>query len=209
MDFFSENSGSRSGEQLFNMIDMCTVFSLNRDIRRSVLCSLFNISPENMGAFNTALDAVKKAAVGFQTSKSSKELGLRDLRNRLFHDFLTIDALDFDALVACAVQLLEGCRYCVGCINDYHLADYPEHALAEIQGENGIVNRDMQIAALSNRDHEVLVSQRLQMLEELERFHEEKKVMKEKFGRKFDCFAVCLKKDISEQLIPSKLSTFH
>ena len=202
LDFFTE-SGTRSGEQLLNMIDMCTAFSPGKEKDCAVFRSLFNVKSEKMEHLKAALDAVRKAAVGRQTSRELKELGVKDIRNKLFHDFLTLAAQDFSTLVACAKNLLIGIREVVDCISGDYCADYAEEALAEIEGDTGIVNRDLQVAMLSERELEVLIRQRQQMLEELERMQEERKVLKEKLGRKFDSFAVCLMQDLREQLIAS------
>jgi RIO-like serine/threonine protein kinase len=197
LDFFSV-SGARSGEQLLNMIDMCTVFSVGKDKDCSVFRSLFSLEPDKQEVLKLALESLRTAAVGRQISNQSKEAGVRDLRNTMFHDFLTLDTRSFQALVTCATQLLESVRVVVSCIRGEHRSDFIDEALAEIAG---MLKRDLIVAKLSEDEREVLHRQNKQMLEELELMQLEKRAMKEKLGRKFDSLAVCLKTDIQDDIL--------
>ncbi len=190
-------SGARSGEQLLNMIDMCTAFHIGKDKECSVFRSLFNVEPEKQEALKLALESLRKAAVGHQISNQSKEAGVRDLRNIMFHDFLTLDTQDFQALVSCATQLLEAVRVVVSCIGGEHRSEFVGEALAEIAD---ILIRDLNVARLSEDEREVLNRQNRQMLKELELMQQEKQALKVKLGRRFDSLAVCLKSDIQDDL---------
>jgi len=196
LDFFNE-SGNRSGEQLLNMIDMCTAFSFgenkNKDKdtgKENNFRSLFNIESNKTQDLKSALEALKEAAVGRQTSKETRKVGVRDLRNKLFHDFLTISTQDFEHLVTCSKQLLFSTRTVISCLCGEHSSDYIQHALNEI---DVIAKRDLTVSKLSDDERDDLNRRNQQMLQELEKMK----------SRKFDSFAVCLKQDIQEHLIPS------
>ena len=198
LDFFSE-SGTRSGEQLLNMIDMCTAFSSGKDRDCSVFRSLFEVNPEKQEDLKSALDTVRKAAIG--ASWNMGVHSVRVLRNRLLHDFLTLDTLYFEALVACAKQLLYGIRSAVSCISGEYRCDYADKALAEIEGYAGIVNRDFQREAPSDderRNLNLLLPQATlphTMLKNDESY--------------YNTEPVCLKKDIQEQLKSSVYACTH
>jgi hypothetical protein len=196
LDFFNE-SGNRSGEQLLNMIDLCTVFSLSRSKECIVFRSLFNIDSNKVRDLQLALEAMRKAAVGHQKQKSGdlkeedlKEEGVRHLRNKLFHDFLTISPDDFHNLVACSKQLLDSVRTVISCLCEKLSSECVQQALDEI---DAIVKRDLTVAKLSDDEYDDLHRRNQQMLEELEKLK----------SRKFDSVAVCLKHDIQEFLNPS------
>ena len=208
LDFFDE-SGARSGEQLLNMIGMCKAFSPGQDNNCSVFLSLFDIKPDRHQAFKSALAALRQAAVGRDVSNETKEVGVKDLRNRMFHDFLTLSTPDFEALVACSKQLLSSICMIISCIAGDHQSDYAEQALAEIDSDAGIVRRDLIVAKLCDEDQEVMNRTNKQMLEELERMQDEMITMKMKLGSHFKSFAVCLKDDIEEHLIASMCGSRH
>ncbi len=180
------------------MIDMCTAFSVGKDKDCSVFRSLFSVEPDKQQALTLALESLRTAAAGRQISNQSKEAGVRDLRNTMFHDFLTLDTQSFQALVACATQLLDSVRVVVSCIRGEHRSDFIDEALAEIAG---LSKRDLIVTMLSEDEREVLHQQNKQMLEELELMQLEKQALKEKLGRKFDSLAVCLKTDIQDDML--------
>jgi RIO-like serine/threonine protein kinase len=179
------------------MIDMCTAFSPGKDKNCFVFRSLFRVEPDKQEALNMALESLKRAAVGRQLSNQSKEAGIRDVRNTMFHDFLTLDMQDFHSLVACSTQLLEAVRVCVSCIRGEYRSDFVDEALVEIAS---MLKRDLRVAKLSEDERELLNRQNKQMLEELELMQQEKQALKEKLGRKFDALAVCLKTDIQNDI---------
>lgn len=190
------------------MIDLCDAFSLGKGKNKECLVfrSLFNIKSEKLQDLHTALATLRKAAVGHQTSNESKELGVRDLRNKMFHDFLTLSTRDFENLVECSKQVLSSIHTAISCLCGEHRSDYVQQAFAEI---DDIVIRDLTVAKLSDDERDELNRRNQQMLEEHENLmREEAKVMKQKLGRKFDSFAVCLKNDLLEHLIPSVYCTY-
>ena len=202
LDFFSDDGDTRSCEQLFNMMDMCAVFSSGKENNCSEFCSLFDVKHDKHAGLKAALDSVRKAAVG-----------ARDSRNKLAHNLLTLGAQDFDALTSCARQLLPSVCSVLTSISGEHSTDYVKQALADIED---ILKRDINSATLSDHERLVLVQQnrqlleeremRAQLLEERDRLQEEKNVLKQKLGRKFDSFAPCLKTDIQDQLTSSTLA---
>ncbi len=200
LDFFDEK-GTRSGEQLLNMIDMCSAFS-----KDNVFCSLFEVKSENREVLKFALENLRKAAVGRQISNQLKENGVRDLRNMMFHDFLTLDTKNFEALVACTKQLLDAICVVLSIVGDEHLSDYVFQALAEVEG---LAHRDLMVAKLSDSERQAFELKNEQMLEELEKIQEETNVLKVKLGRKFDAFPVCLRTDIQDDLKQGILDSYH
>lgn len=177
------------------MIDMCKAFSIDDEC--SVFCSLFQVNTENRELLKLALQNLRTAAVGRTKSNQLKESGVKDLRNMMFHDFLTLDSRDFEVLVACAKQLLEAIRVVLSIVGDDRRSDYAVQALAEIED---LVHRDVTVEKLSDSERQVFERRNEQMLEEFERIQEEHKLFKAKLGRKFDSFAVCLKSDIQNDL---------
>lgn len=179
------------------MIDMCTAFSFGENKNRDKdtgkdknFQSLFNIESSKRQDLKLALEALKEAAVGRQTSKDTRKLGVRDLRNKLFHDFLTISTQDFDNLVGCSKQLLASTHAVISCLCGEHSSDCVQQALNEI---DAIDKRNLTVSKLSDDERDNLNRRNQEMLQELEKMK----------SRKFDSFAVCLKHDIQEHLIPS------
>ncbi len=70
LEFFSVSSGTRSGEQLFNMIDNCTAFASGKDKSCAVFRELFKVDPGKLEHLVKGLDHVREAAVGRQFAKS-------------------------------------------------------------------------------------------------------------------------------------------
>jgi hypothetical protein len=154
------------------MIDMCTAFSSpNEDC--SLFGTLFNIESNKVHNVKSALEALRTAAVG-----------VRNLRNKLFHDFLTLGSQYFDNLIACSKQVLQSIRILISCLCGEHRSDYVQQALNEI---DVIVKRDSNLSDDERDDLNRIIQQ---MLEELD----------QRKSRKFDSFAVCLKNDIREYL---------
>jgi hypothetical protein len=176
LDFFEE-SGARSGEQLFNMIEMCTVFSTRCDIFRS----LFHVEDHARENLISGLASLNQAIVGSLNSKGLQQRGIRNIRNQLAHDFLTLDRDSFVVLQVCAKQFLENMRVLYSCIGQENLD--LEQALPEI---NRVVDRDMKISSFDDNDFSILIS----------------------YIRKFDFFATCLRQDICHDLIGARLLIF-
>jgi hypothetical protein len=84
VDFFSDG-GAQSGWQLLNMISMCTAFSIGNQLLRPNFCSLFDVEHSDLDDVKSALEKVRKGAVGQPISKI-----LRDLVN--------VDPADHSAL---------------------------------------------------------------------------------------------------------------
>jgi hypothetical protein len=161
-----------------------------------------------------ALTDLRLAAVGSSLSNGSQQLGVRDIRNKMFHDFLTLDRQEFDLLVISARMLLQSMRDIDICIGLNNEAFYEKQALAKI---DSIVNRDMKMLNVDFFEREILERQRQDMLEELEKKHEQdmhgilheneqlKSLLKlPRAGRKFDSFAICLVEDLQSDLTPGK-----
>jgi hypothetical protein len=179
------------------MIDMCTAFSFGENTNKDKdtgkdknFQSLFDIESNKRQDLKLALETLKEAAVGRQISKDTKKVGVRDLRNKLFHDFLTISTQDFDNLVACSKQLLTSTRAVISCLRGEHSSDCVQQSLNEI---DVIAKRDLTVSKLSDDERDNLNRRNQEMLQELEKMK----------SRKFDSFAVCLKHDIQDYLIPS------
>ena len=189
LEFFREDGDTRSCEQLFNMMDMCRAFSSGKENDCSEFCSLFDVKHNKRAGLKASLDNVRKAAVG-----------ARDSRNKLAHNLLTISTQDFNALVSCARQLLQSVRSVVTSISGKHSTEYVEQALADIED---ILKRSLNSGTLSDHERMVLRQQNTQLLEERDRLQDEKNVLKQKLGRKFDSFPPWLKTDILDQLTAS------
>ncbi len=193
VDFFSESGSMRCPEQFLNMIDMCTVFSLGDERDCPAFCSLFNVSPDIVakGHLPTALDSVRKAAVG-----------ARELRNKLAHDLLTLHPRDFDHLVECARQLLAGLHSAFSCVTEKgHFAHCFEQSDVSRDEIDGILTRHVTLFNLTDDERQVLYQQAQQLHAERERLVEENNLLKKKIGRNFDSFAACLKSEINMQLL--------
>ncbi len=159
---------------------------------------LFSVDPENLEALKSALDHVKQSLVGLQGA-DARHPGVIDFRNKLCHNLLTLDAHHFDALVACARNIFIGISSICPFIGDAQESEHARQSLDEIES---IVERDMQVANLTEQEREALIRQHEQMLEEHDR-------LKVKLGRKFDSFAPCLWSDIRNQVIASALASLH
>ncbi len=159
---------------------------------------LFSVDPENLEALKSALENVKQGLVGLQGA-DAKHPGVIDFRNKLCHNLLTLDAHHFDALVACARNIFIGiCSICPF-IGDAQESEHARQSLDEIES---IVERDIQVANLTEQEREALIRQQELMLEEHDR-------LKVKLGRKFDSFAPCLWSDIRNQFITSAVASLH
>ncbi len=181
LDFFSD-SGTRSGEQLFNMIDNCTVFS--KDKNCAVFSELFDVDPCKLGHLAQGLEQVRSAAVGRQSAKSKDpkskdpkskdpkskdpkskdpvDQGIRDIRNKLAHEPLSAEDYQFKLLVSCARKLLEGICIVAGCVIGEFDTHCARESLAEIER---IEKRNLHIVPMSDSEHENL----LRWEQELER----------------------------------------
>ena len=141
--------------QLFNMILMlltCTAF-LDKD----AFLSLFGVThgeavPDNLPS---ALGAVRNAANS-----------ARQLRTKLAHDMLTLDASDFDYLVSCSRQLLEGVCSIFSCISDDSDFTFPRCARDAFASIEAMGKCEFQALALSDDKLEVSIRQQRQMLGE-------------------------------------------
>jgi hypothetical protein len=203
VDIFNQ-SGARCGEQLFNMIDMCTAFSSGKDQSCPVFRSLINVDPSNLGKLRKALDDLQRAA---QMTRIS--------RNKVAHNLLSASQKDLDQLVLHVRQLLENILIVASCVAEPFLFDDAQSALDEI---DGCYKRDIRIGTINAEDHQKVRQyhdQLLQLLEEHDelvvehgRLQEETQFLKEKHGRKFDLVARCLKSHIQEQLIEGKPALF-
>jgi hypothetical protein len=192
VDFFAEDN-MRCGEKLLNMIEMCAAFSTDDD------CSLFRDLFDNIHAkmvkdtLPSALNCVKKAAVDTKL-----------WRNKLAHNLLTLDPHSFNLLVTCAQHLLVGicnvfscliceCEYCV-------CRDCVEQALSGIKN---ILERELNVASLSDDQWLILNRHYPRLLEEREQLQELNKSLKQRLSRNYDSFALILKSEIKKQLIES------
>ena len=203
VDIFNE-SGARCGEQLFNMIDMCTAFSCGKDKSCRVFCSLFNVDSGSLDNLQKALDSLQQAAKGTRIS-----------RNKVAHNLLTSSQDDFDELVVQVRNLFESIRKAASCVAGCLLSDHVQSVLDEI---DSIIKRDIRIGTIDADEHQKVVQyhrQLLQLLEEHEqlveehgRLQEKTQVLAEKHGRKFDCFNQCLRSHIQDQLIESMPARF-
>lgn len=158
---------------------------------------LFSVASDDHDALKAALDNVKQGLLKVQGT-DPKHPGMVDFRNMLCHNLLTLDLPRFDALVACARSIFAGiCSLCPF----FGEAQEIEHAKQTLDEIESIVKRDIQVATLTDQERITLVQQRNEMFEERER-------LKVKLGRKFDSFAPCLKKDISDQLVAGMFTCF-
>jgi serine/threonine protein kinase len=159
---------------------------------------LFSVACDDHEALKSALDDVKQGLLGVQGT-DPKHPGMVDFRNMLCHNLLTLDVRHFDALVACTRNIFAGiCSICPF-IGDVQESEHARQSLDEIES---IVKRDIQVATLTEQERETLVRQREQMLEERDR-------LKVKLDRKFDSFAPCLKRDISDQLVAGMFTRLY
>jgi hypothetical protein len=217
--------GVRSGEQLFNMIDMCSAFSCGKDRSCTVFCSLFDVDIGNLDMLGNALDNLQNAAKGTKES-----------RNTVAHNLLDASAQDVDLLVCNARKLLGSVQMVASYVTEGGggegegeekplRCDHAQRALAEI---DGFVRRDFQVSTLDaderqkvviyhdellqlrkERDQlleekDQLLEERVQMVENCDRLQEKTKVLREERRRKFDAVARCLKSDIQNQLTKGK-----
>jgi serine/threonine protein kinase len=179
------------------MIDLCKVFALEKDRSCSLFLSLFKVVGSKLDDLLAALDSLKSAAIA-----------IRDWRNKLAHNLLTISAQDFEKLVVTARKLLPSIHLAMSCISEGHRPELAEAALAEVER---IVSRDVQIGTLSDRECQLIAQLRQQLEEEEEerdRLKQEISSLKIKLSRKFDSLRVRLVGEIKEQLIPSNFSLF-
>jgi hypothetical protein len=227
LDFFEESAGNRCAEQLFNMISMCIAFSscsqdktigvdTDGNLKNSFemdFCSLFSeLEPHHVISVGKALADLRHAAVG-HFSSGKKVFGVRDIRNKMFHDFLTLNSEEFEALLTASRKLLEALRDIDSCMKWGNQTVYEEQAIRKIFGPDGIVKRNMETPDLF--DYEILKRQRQDMLDELEKKHEQRmnEMINERqqlqvcltLGRKIDSFAICLRKDLEANLVLSKI----
>lgn len=203
VDIFNE-SGARCGEQLFNMIDMCTAFSCGKDKSCRVFCSLFDVDSGSLDNLQKALDSLQQAAKG-----------TRDSRNKVAHNLLTSSQEDFDKLVVQVRNLFESIRKVASCVAGSLLSDHVQSVLDEI---DSIIKRDIQIGTIDADELQKVVQYHRQLLQLLEehkqlveehgRLQEKTQVLAEKHGRKFDCFNQCLRSHIQDQLIESMPARF-
>ncbi len=168
------------------MIDMCKAFSPGKDRSCALFLSLFDVPQEKLNVLRAALDSLKSAAIA-----------IRDSRNKLAHNLLTISKQDFDSLVACARQLLPSIHSAMACIVENHRTENAGEALAKVER---IVKRDIQIATLSDHESSQIAQQRQQLEEERDRLLQENSSLKMKQSRKFDSLTVRLLGEIEEQL---------
>jgi hypothetical protein len=194
VEFFAQ-SDCRCGEQFFNMIDLCKAFDSEKDKSCSLFLSLFSDVSIKLHHLRSALDSLKSATGA-----------IRDSRNNLAHNLLTISAQNFDKLVAAARELLPSVHLAMSCISEGHRPELAAAALAEVER---IVSRDVQIATLSDRECQQIAQLRQQLEEEEEerdRLKQEISSLKMKLSRKFDSLRVRLVGEIKEQLIPSNFA---
>jgi len=195
VDIFNESS-ARCGEQLFNMIDMCTAFSSGKDKSCRVFCSLFDVDPCKLDRLQKALDSLQQAAKGTRIS-----------RNKVAHNLLTSSQPDFDELVVQVRKLFESIRTVTSCFAEPLLSDHVRSALDEI---NSVIKRDIRIGTIDADEHHKVAQYHRQLLqlheeheqlvEEHGRLQEKTQVLREKHGRKFDVFRRCLMSHIQDQL---------
>jgi hypothetical protein len=151
---------------------------------------LFSVASDDHEALKLALDDVKKGL--FTVASDPRHPGLLNFRNMLYHNILTLDVRHFDAIVACARNILAGLCFIWPFIGGAHESEHARQSLDEIES---IVKRDIHVATLTEQDRETLVRQQKQMFEERDRL----KVKLDR--RKFDSLAPCLMRDISDQLV--------
>jgi hypothetical protein len=177
------------------MITMCTVFSSGKDKDCSVFRSMFIVdnAKEKQGILQIGLDTLQQNAIG-----------VRDSRNKMAHNMLTLHSGDFDHLVESARKLLQGVCSVLSCISQENSIDhYVKRALAEI---DIITECDLQLGALNGLEHQIVNQQHQGLFEEREwmleneKLRDEKTALKRKLGRKFDSFAPCLMKDIRNHI---------
>jgi hypothetical protein len=127
------------------------------------------VRPESVLKLTGALQNLKRGVLGMH-SKDLKDLGVKDIRNKLFHEFLTLDSKDFESLVKSSRLVLTSIRDIVSCMNGSHFLDYVERALSTV---DDLIARDILISSLSSTEQAVLTQQ---MLEELDKVKEETKL---------------------------------
>jgi hypothetical protein len=169
LDFFGEVD-TRGGEQMLNMIDMCTAFAPDA----VVFQTLFEVLPgtETVQKLMDALRSLKRAAVGEQISKDKKICGVRDVRNKLFHEFLMVDPTDFEILATSSRRILGSIHNIVSCLNGSHSSVYADAAASAI---DDIISKDLRVVSLNDAERTALQLQQGQMLEQLHKVEEEKK----------------------------------
>jgi hypothetical protein len=211
LDFF-EQSGTQSGEQLFNMIDCCTAFVDDKDKKCSLFCSLFGV--ESHQTLVKSLVNLKKAAVGFQISNGSKEPGVKDIRNKMFHDFLTLRESDFKVFLASAQKFLQSLLDIDSCIAGGRQAFY-EDQLLEI---DSVAKRNLKSSGFNDLERSTVTRKKQDMLDEkatehqnkILKSHQEKQELRLllKLGLAVDSSAIFLREDIQEQLVEGACVSF-
>jgi hypothetical protein len=191
-----DESGARCCEQLFNMIDLCKVFSCGKDRSCRVFCSLFDVDSGNLDKLQKALESLQQSANGTRIS-----------RNKVAHNLLIASESDFKELVVNAQKLLQSVLSIVSCVTDTLLTDHATNALAEI---DSIRLRDIQVATPTEDERQKsfqyhrelleLHEQHHQLIEQHGRLQQENHNWRDKCGRKFDSVARCLKSHIQDKL---------
>jgi TPR repeat protein len=148
---------------------------------------------DNHAAVRCALEDLKKTLVG---QPELREPGLIDLRHKLAHNLLTLEAHHFEALVACARTMFAGiCSVYPFVTQNAGDRNFAEQSLAEIER---IVQRDSSfqglVSSLTSHERDVVAREHVRLREERDR-------LKDKLGRKFDSLSPCLRKDIQDQLV--------
>jgi hypothetical protein len=204
LDFFEE-CGTQSGEQLFNMIDCCAAFVDDKDKKCSLFCSLFEV--ESHQTLVTSLVNLKKAAVGFQISNGSKEPGVKDIRNKMFHDFLTLRESDFKGFLVSAQKFLQSLLDIDSCIAGGRQAFY-EDQLLEI---DSVAKRNLKSSGFNDLERSTVTRKKQDMLDEkateyqnkILKNHQEKQELRLllKLSVAVDSSAIFLREDIQDQLV--------
>jgi hypothetical protein len=203
VDFFDE-TGMHSGEQLFNMIDFCTVFSSGKAKDCSEFRSLFSVNDDRkvVHTLQVRLDSVKSAAAR-----------IRDARNTLAHNILALKEDYLQHIFDKARQLFSDISGISSFISGENLSVYAEQALIEIEA---IEKRSVCLATLTDveyqnliQEHERLREDYDQIIEERDRLQGQRSVLKSKLARKFDSFLAYLKRDIEDQFTESTYTHSH
>jgi hypothetical protein len=202
LDFFEER-GTQSGEQLFNMIYCCNAFNasvMDKDKRGSVFCSLFDVDSSRNLKLTESLGGLKKMAVK-----------IKDIRNKMAHNFLTLRADDFLSFRDSARTLLESLWEIDSCISGNNRLLYDE----QLSNIESIAKRGLKI-----EDREIVMREKLNLLDEKARelehmlmneIRQEKQDHRllENLNKAFDSLSILLYYDIKEHLTKGLCTFIH
>jgi hypothetical protein len=168
------------------------------------------VDPNNKEAVKSALEMVRKGAVGKAVPVDpedpdaiKKDPGVMDFRHIVAHKLLAFDVQRFENLVACARSIFQSLSQICSIIGeDEESLVAKESCLKSLAEIESIVQRSVQIASFTEVECHVLKRLEQQFYEERERNLR----LKKRLARKFDSFAPCFMKDIEDQLVPGALN---